>query len=532
MPSNITTTGVTDRPLGPIGASPASPLGSNKFVTKIMIRWLLVTVLTLPWLWPVAIGPWPATLPWLVSLACGAFMLLLVVWLRPDLLKAIAMSWLLAAVISGVIGLLQYFGWSPTLAPFVNTTLLGEAFANLRQRNQFATLVNIGLVTVLVWPMVGAARWPDAALAPSNNRTRWQWHVALVISVLLAVANATSSSRTGLFQLGLLAVMYGTWGVLRNPTVRSLLLITGLAYAAAGLLLPRLAGLDPATSGILARLQDGAPTCSSRLTLWANVVQLITLKPWIGWGWGELDHAHFMTLYAGPRFCDILDNAHNLPLHLAVELGVPFALLVCGVAFWLVWRSMPWRETSPVRQLAWAVLTLILLHSMLEYPLWYGPFQIASGLSLWILWSTRPTPRFSMPAMRVVVTTAAAFMLAGAAYTAWDYYRVSQLYLATSQRAPAYRDNTFEKVIDSRLFARQVQFAELTTTEVRLDNAAHINAMAHELLHFSPEARVVEKLIESAELLGRDEEVQVFLARYQAAFPAAHALWLKTRVPP
>ena len=46
-------------------------------------------------------------------------------------------------------------------------------------------------------------------------------------------------------------------------------------------------------------------------------------SPWLGWGWGELDYAHYATLYDGPRFCDILDNAHNLPLHLAVELGIP-----------------------------------------------------------------------------------------------------------------------------------------------------------------------------------------------------------------
>ena len=28
-----------------------------------------------------------------------------------------------------------------------------------------------------------------------------------------------------------------------------------------------------------------------------------------------MDYAHFVTLYPGERFCDILDNAHNLPLH-------------------------------------------------------------------------------------------------------------------------------------------------------------------------------------------------------------------------
>jgi hypothetical protein len=297
-------------------------------------------------------------------------------------------------------------------------------------------------------------------------------------------------------------------------------------------LLPRLAGLDPTTTGILARLQDGAPACASRLTLWANVVHLVTLKPWGGWGWGELDHAHFMTLYAGPRFCDILDNAHNLPLHLAVELGVPFALLACAAVIWLVWRSRPWRETSPLRQLAWAVLALILLHSMLEYPLWYGPFQIATGLSIWILWATRLHPRAPLPGMRALVTALALLVLAGASYAAWDYRRVSQLYLATSQRAPAYRVNTFDKVKDSWLFARQVRFAELTTTEVTPENAAYLNALAHELLHFSPEARVVEKLIESAALLGRNDDVAAYLARYQAAFPVAHGLWVKGQVPP
>ncbi len=27
--------------------------------------------------------------------------------------------------------------------------------------------------------------------------------------------------------------------------------------------------------------------------------------------------------------------------------------------------------------MAWGVLAIILLHSLLEYPLWYGPFQMA-----------------------------------------------------------------------------------------------------------------------------------------------------------
>ncbi|PSJ19817.1 polymerase, partial [Halomonas sp. ND22Bw] len=90
----------------------------------------------------------------------------------------------------------------------------------------------------------------------------------------------------------------------------------------------------------------------------------------------ELSYAHFSHLYAGPRFVEILDNAHNLPLHLAVELGVPVAVVVCAGFMALVLGARPWRERGPTRLMAWAVLGAMVLHSLLEYPLWYGPFQL------------------------------------------------------------------------------------------------------------------------------------------------------------
>src|SRR3954470_23707547 len=124
-------------------------------------------------------------------------------------------------------------------------------------------------------------------------------------------------------------------------------------------------------------------------------MHLIAQKPWTGWGWGELDWAHFMTLYPGARFCDILDNAHSLPLHLAVELGLPVAAIACGAIAWALLRIAPWREADATRQLALCVLAVILIHSLLEYPLWYGPFQIAFGLALGLLWPALQTAPLS-----------------------------------------------------------------------------------------------------------------------------------------
>ena len=304
----------------------------------------------------------------------------------------------------------------------------------------------------------------------------------------------------------------------------------------ASLALPLLAGLDPNSSGILGRLRDGGPQCASRLTLWGNVLHLIAQKPWLGWGWGELDYAHLVTLYPGARFCEILDNAHNLPLHLAVELGVPLALLVCGGGLWLAWRARPWREPDATRQLAWAVLAMILLHSLLEYPLWYGPFQMAFVLSLWLLWRS-PAPAyntlgygkkedFSLPALVLYALTAIG-LIAYTSYAAWDYERISQIYKAPTQRSPVLRDNTLAKISDSRLFIDQVHFAELTLSDLTRNNAAHLHTLALDVLHFSPEPRVLEKVIESATLLGLDDEARYFAARYRAAFPESYVRWAK-----
>lgn len=483
--------------------------------------------ITLPWLNPFSPGPSPAVMPWLVTLGSLAFVLLGAARVR--LADVAASAWLAAALLSAVLGLLQYFGASAVLGPWVNRTGLGEAFANLRQRNQFATLTHIGLAALLWWVAQGQSAPAAVGDASRPARRNWRPAAAVAAAVLLAVGNAASSSRTGLVQLLMLLAMAGLWGGWRQPALRRVLLAAALAYAVAALALPVLAGLDPHATGILARLHDGDSACASRLTLWGNVLHLIAQKPWFGWGWGELDYAHFITLYPGPRFCDILDNAHNLPLHLAVELGVPLALAVCGGGVWLVWRAKPWRELDASRQMAWTVLAGILLHSLLEYPLWYGPFQMAVGLCSWLLWRS-PDRRSEQSGSFKVLATAlstsiAIFLIAIAAYAAWDYHRISQIYLTSNLRSAAYRNNTLQKIGDSWLFPNQVRFAELTTTPVTTNNAAHLNDLATALLHFSPEPRVIEKLIESAVLLGRDDEALFYLVRYQAAFPESHAQW-------
>lgn len=453
--------------------------------------------------------------------AVAAAGLLLVLGRGADTGGVACVGWSLAALITSAIGLIQFFGFSHELAPWVNAAGPGEAFGNLRQKNQFASLMSIGLLALLCAPGAGAG--PQRARAAG--------------CILLMVGSAVSLSRTGLLQLLLIVSLVVVWpSEYRRIRIRLVILALGAyAFFAWGLPLTPWAASGSGAGGIVDRLTTDLG-CSSRTVLWSNVFDLIAQRPWLGWGWGELDYAHYAALYTGQRFCDILDNAHNLPLHIAVELGVPLAVMGCVVCVWSVLRVRPWKEADPTRQLAWGTLSIVSLHSLLEYPLWYGPFQMAVALCIALLWQAGQAPASEQAKNRMGVlagrTFISIFLLVGCSYAAWDYFRVTQLYLLPESRAEYYREDTIAKVSDTWLFRNQVEFAELTLTPLTHENALEQNAMALRLLHYSPEPRVIEKVIESAELLGRSDEVLWHQARFRAAFSTEFLKWQKDRTTP
>ena len=258
-------------------------------------------------------------------------------------------------------------------------------------------------------------------------------------------------------------------------------------------------------------------TCGGRRVLWANVMALIAQHPWLGWGWGETDYAHFMTGYNSMRFCDMLDNAHDLPLHLALELGIPFALAVMAVVTVWVLRRTPWREPHAWRVMAWGWLLVLGLHSLLEYPLWYGPFQMILGLAIGLLWATpsaQGQPDIQEEAQEGPMLVAALLFI-GCLYAAWDFNRVGQIYRQAASRDAAYRDNPMHHAKQSWLFKNQADFAELTTQTVTADNAADLYPQALRLMHYSPEARVVQRAIDSGKLLGEDDHAQALAQRLE-----------------
>jgi O-antigen ligase len=340
-----------------------------------------------------------------------------------------------------------------------------------------------------------------------------------------------TASRTGLLELVLLWLLALVWRFAAPAPGRVWPALTAatLAYglAATGFL----PGLGDGGTPLLARVWEGSTTCASRLTLWANVWQAVMQKPWLGWGWGELGYAQFMTLTTGPRFCDLLDNAHNLPLHLAVSFGLPLALLLVALVLALVWRGQPWRAAQPGARLAWAVLGVVGLHSLLEYPLWYGPFQIAVLLAVLQLWAGGALPgqaaRSLLSGTRARAAGAvAALVLAGfCGVVAQSYERVSRLYSIEAARAVVFDPFNELQYHDIFLFVNEVAFSRLSMP-VKNGRPEDQYAFAQQLLHYSAEPRVIERVLESAQRLGRADEVAFYKARYAQAFPERFIEWL------
>jgi O-antigen ligase len=484
---------------------------SEAAVCGVLLAWLVASLLWVPQVVDRAL-----TMGLVASLMC--------VWLMvavgrraavdESLLRWLMAGLLAAAVVSAVLGVLQYLGLARELSPWVNQPLKGDAFANLRQRNQFASLTSLGLVALLGWV---------AVRAKAQSMTRGCWTLAFVLLNVLAAGVACSVSRTGAVQWALVGVLMAAWGwrsakqdAAFGKGLVWLALAAPVLVAVWSVWMPLLALQITGEQGasmilrVTGQAQDYA-ACGGRRVLWTNVLALITQHPWLGWGWGETDYAHFMTGYNTLRFCDMLDNAHDFPLHLALELGVPFAVAVMALVGVWAWRRTPWREQHAWRVMAWCLLVVLGLHSLLEYPLWYGPFQMTLGLAIGVLWAAPDAPAREEAQEGPMLVAALLFI--GCLYAAWDFNRVGQIYRQAASRDAAYRDNPLHHAKQSWLFKNQADFAELTTQTVTADNAAELYPQALRLMHYSPEVRVVQRVIDSGKLLGHDAQAQTLTER-------------------
>ncbi len=342
----------------------------------------------------------------------------------------------------------------------------GRAVGNLRQPNHLSSL--------LLWAAIAVVALVE--LGRMGRRT------AAALFALFVFAVVLTASRTGLLSVVLMAV----WGAadrrLSRP-VRALLLAGPLLYAAGWFGMAEWAKLSAHTFGGTARLAEG-DVSSSRFGIWGNTLALIRQQPWTGVGFGEFNFAWTLTPFPG-RPVAFFDHTHNLPLQLAVELGLPLAaavLALLAVALWQAARAAFGSDGTigAARRCALMMVLMIGLHSLLEYPLWYSYFLLpaawAWGFALGHAGSgARPAARPS----RATLAGALA-LVAGSVLAVLDYTRVTAIFSAAEGGAPL--EQRIASGRHSVLFAHHADYAAATTDIPLADPLQPFERASHYLL--------------------------------------------------
>jgi O-antigen ligase len=381
---------------------------------------------------------------------------------------------LLAGVANVAIALVQVFMPAWADGQWVAASgLVGRAVGNLRQPNH--------LSSVLLWGCIAAV------VLVQLRRLPWQAGAALLAAMVFAVV--LTASRTGLVSVLLLAL----WGLADRRMARParlMLLAAPLVYALGWWLMTQWAATTQQAFGGAARLAE-TDISSSRFAIWADTLALIREQPWLGVGWGRFNLAWALTP-SPTRPTAFFDHAHNLPLHLAAEIGLPLATLVVGLllgafghAAWRAWRQDG--DDAIARRGAVMVVLMIGLHSLLEYPLWYSYFLLPAAWALGVA-LRRPEDTAATPPATAAQRRPAAWVLAagawavmvGTALSTWDYRLVAEVFRATPGAPPL--PLRIEAGQRSLFFGHHADYAAVTSNLPIADRDAALARASHYLL--------------------------------------------------
>jgi hypothetical protein len=352
------------------------------------------------------------------------------------------------------------------------SALPGRAVSNLRQPNHMSSLLMWSIIAVL-W--LGEARLLQRA-------------ATLCIALLLLFGVVLSGSRTG----GLGALLLALWGGLdrrlTKPT-RTMLLLAPIAFALLWGGVTAWAHFNQQVFGGEAQLHK-ADISSSRFGIWSNTLVLIEAQPWFGVGWGEFNFAWTLTPFPG-RPVAFFDHTHNLPLQLAVEMGVPLAVLVLALLGWALWRA--WADaareksadaTAAMPRAALAMVVMVLVHSLLEYPLWYAYFLLPAAFAFGIALGGRAVaaPADSVPKAETTrpLMLASMLLLLGALVSVQDYLRVVVIFAPPENPSPL-----VQRIADGQhswFFSHHGDYAAVTTAERPSQAMAGFAGATHYLL--------------------------------------------------
>lgn len=255
---------------------------------------------------------------------------------------------------------------------FEKSSYLGVATGSFVNRNSFATFLGMGAVVALALAIVHATDATGTQTQHRGNLLESRYLPAITYFVGWGVMVGTifaTQSRMGLFvaMVGSIVVTASTLPRGRKMKARGVIGILA-ALLVGGILLVALYG-----AGVTERLGSVDTASDVRLNLYRQVIELIGLRPFTGFGAGTFNLS--FPLVHGPAVSvDLVwDKAHNTFLSLWSELGVivgSLPVLIIATLGVMVARRMRLSDrVLPAPAAAFAAIVATGLHSFVDFSL-------------------------------------------------------------------------------------------------------------------------------------------------------------------
>jgi hypothetical protein len=358
---------------------------------------------------------WDALLPIAYFLMAALAMVLGATWsagahATQRLTYALVLAHLLAGLLSVGIASMQFIGTEGLLGYWVMQLPhgVGQAirpYANTGQPNQLA----------LLFCMAIAASW----WLYQTGKLRAGMALVAVLALLWGLA--LTQSRIGWLIVPIFSALVWRWRgnadfrCIPVAVLAALLLLYGMMVA----LLPLLATLlGVTTTSAAARVGGG----SERWVLMQQAWQISWAQPWFGAGWYQFGPEQ---LKIGADFAPstYAQHSHNIVLNFAAELGWPVTLLTFGLLAW--WFAAACLRRPLSKEVGFAVLFLlaVLVHSLVEFPLWYAYVLMPVALLMGMV-HQQQFGALQRRVPRAVVIVLFCLMAAGLVGVATDYRRL------------------------------------------------------------------------------------------------------------
>ena len=287
---------------------------------------------------------------------------------------SIVLAWFFLAggEISAIVGIFQHFNIRSFLDIFIAVKNNAAVYGNIGQTNHFATYISLALASLIF--LFSASRIPV-------------W-VAILLALPLLFVLALSGSRSPgvyLFAVLVLSILLYWRGTLctegdvakRRLLMASFLQIIGFVFMQ-WLVQTSLFVTSTGTVTGVERIFDQATNSSIRFYLWKEAWHMFLQSPLLGVGAGQFAWHHFQlaAVFKNPEIIGIYNNAHNIVLHLLAETGLVGTLpVIGGVVIWIIGIYKVKRQSLDLA-LWWllALAGIVSLHSLHEFPLWYGHY--------------------------------------------------------------------------------------------------------------------------------------------------------------